>query len=97
MRVLLAREAEQDLAEIDSWWRDHRRDAPAKFAEEFISTRHELAQKATFRRVYCIRRGMVIRRWLMSETVKLVYYSVDDDVVYVLRIWDPRRGTGPKL
>jgi hypothetical protein len=97
VRVVLTEEAEQDLAEVDAWWREHRRDAPNKFAEEFISTRHEIARKPLITKVYGIRQGMVIRRWLMNETVKHVYFAVENDVAYILRIWDPRRGVGPKV
>jgi plasmid stabilization system protein ParE len=97
VRVVLTAEAEQDLAEIDAWWREHRRDAPNKFAEEFVIARQEIASTPLIRKVYGVRRGIVIRRWLMTETVKHVYYAVESDVVYILRVWDPRRGVGPKL
>jgi len=97
VKVVLTPEAEHDLAEIDAWWRENRRDAPDKFADEFIIVRREIAQKALIKKVYCVRRGMVIRRWLMGATVKHVYFAVEDEVVYILRIWDPRRGVGPKL
>jgi plasmid stabilization system protein ParE len=97
VKVVLSHDAEQDLAQIQAWWREHRRNAPDKFAEEFVRTLREIAQKALIRKVYSVRRGMVIRRWLMAETVKHVYFTVEDDIVIILRIWDSRRGVGPKL
>jgi plasmid stabilization system protein ParE len=95
--VVLTPEAERDLAEIEAWWRENRADAPDKFADEFVSARREIALMPQVKKVYCVRRGMVIRRWPMTGTVKHVYFAVEEDVVYILRIWDPRRGVGPKL
>ncbi|HVW24898.1 MAG TPA: hypothetical protein VHC69_05980 [Polyangiaceae bacterium] len=97
MKVVLSEEAEQDLMEIHAWWLEHHGDAPTKFIEEFIQTRHEIGRKPFIRKVYSVRKGVVIRRWLMTETVKHVYFTVEEDTVIILRIWDARRGVGPKL
>ena len=97
MKVVLSEEAERDLAEIDVWWQEHRQDAPDKFADEFIGARHEIVRKPLIPKVYAVRKGIAIRRWLMTETVKHLYYTVEDDTVIILRIWDPRREVTPKL
>jgi hypothetical protein len=57
VNVILTLEAERDLAEIDEWWRQHRRDAPDKFADEFVGVRCDIARMSLVKRVYCVRRG----------------------------------------
>ena len=99
MKLVFSTEAERDAEAIDTWWRQHRIDAPRLFAEELESVCMAIERKPTFLKPYATRGGVVIRRWLLEETLQHVYYAVDSEagVVTVLRIWGARRARGPNI
>ena len=99
MKLVFSPEADQDVDQIDAWWRENRLDAPRLFAEELAAVCGEILRKPRIFKPYCERDGVAVRRWLLRRTEQHVYYEVDleHDLVIVLRVWGARRKRGPKL
>jgi plasmid stabilization system protein ParE len=99
VKLIFSEEADQDVEAIDTWWREHRLDAPRLFAEELASVCHAIQRKPLIMKPYTERRGVVIRRWQLRQTLQHVYFvaDVENELITVLRVWGARRRRGPKL
>lgn len=99
MKLVFSPEAEQDVEEIDAWWRENRPAAPRLFAEELAAACGEIQRNPLILKPYREMRGVVIRRRLLKRSERHVYFEADValGVITVLRVWGARRGRDPKL
>lgn len=89
--------ADEQIDEIDAWWRIHRPAAPGLFSQELRFTFDRLAETPFVGVRYARRRGRTVRRLLLSRTRYHVFYIVGKQAVFVLGVWSALRGSGPKL
>lgn len=84
---------------MDAWWRAHRPDAKALFAEELRDVQRRLSEKPDLGLVFVHRGGVAVRRLLMERTRNHVYYEVHESerVVMIVALWGAVKGSGPDL
>ena len=95
--VVVSGDVEVQIGEIDRWWRQHRPAAPGLFVEELAACFDLLASAPYAGRRYAHPRIRDIRRMLLRSTGYHVYYTVRDEAVVVLAVWNASRGAGPDL
>ena len=98
MQVLIVPEADEQIREIDDWWREHRTASPDLFAEELAAAISliEVWPLVGRRRSHAGVPGL--RRVLLRATRYHVYYvPVDESRLFVLAVWSAVRGRGPRL
>jgi plasmid stabilization system protein ParE len=96
VKVELSEEAEEQVRDIDVWWREHRRAAPDLFTDELDSALLALGEMPTLGTIYRASRRTV-RRLLLRRTHYHLYFVQEGERVYVLAVWSAFRGRGPKL
>jgi plasmid stabilization system protein ParE len=97
LRIVLAAQAVQDVAEIDRWWRENRLAAPDLFLEELAAALQLIRSAPFVGRHYSATSVPHVRRFLMRATRYHVYYVIGDAEAEVLAVWSAVRGTGPDL
>lgn len=96
MKVELSEEADEQVREIDAWWREHRRAAPDLFTDELDAALLALGAMPTLGTTY--RAGnRSVRRLLLSRTHYQLYFVQETERVYVLAVWSAFRGRSPRL
>jgi plasmid stabilization system protein ParE len=96
VRVEFAKEAEEHVSAIDSWWREHRPAAPNLFTDELDRALLQLSETSSVGVMY--RAGdKSVRRLLLRRTHYHVYFVREADRVCVLAVWSAFRGSGPSL
>ena len=98
MKVRLSELAQQQIAEADAWWRDHREAARLLFREELREAILLIEANPELGTPYL--KAARFYRWvLLPKTRYLLYYEFDKDVgvLAVITLWNARRGSGPKL
>ena len=90
-------EADQQILEIDDWWRANRRSSPDLFMVELAAAFDMLGSSPLIGRSY--RRSPVAgtRRLLLKAARYHVYYAPRGADVVVLAVWHAQRGVGPPL
>jgi plasmid stabilization system protein ParE len=98
VKLRLSEEAQRQIAEIDTWWQEHREEAPLLFREELREA--ILLIEATPELGTPYRKATKPYRWvLLPKTRYLLYYEFDEETggPAVTTLWNARRGSGPKL
>lgn len=90
-------EADAQIREIDSWWRDNRPASPELFVEELAAAFNIVGHAPHIGRVYRHSPVPGTRRVLLKGTRYHVYYIPHVDDVRVLAVWHAQRGVGPPL
>ncbi len=90
-------EAEEQIREIDNWWRRNRSASPDLFIDELAAAFDVVGHAPLIGRLY--RRSPIrgTRRFLLRQTRYHIYYFADRTEVRVLAVWHARRGVGPPL
>ena len=97
--VKLARSAAAQAEQLNAWWTENRRLAPALFAREFASAVSLLATApgagARFHRSAL----PGIRRLVLKKSKNLVFYVYypETDTVHIISVWGAQRGSDPPL
>ncbi len=99
MKLVFTPDAERQVNEKNSWWREHRPAARDLFARELAEAGALIASTPSAGAVYTSRRGQQFRRVLMPKTKNHLYFEVDEvrELVIVHAIWGAPRGRGPRL
>jgi plasmid stabilization system protein ParE len=99
MKVRFTPEAEEQADEIDTWWRQHRKDARDLFARELADMKALLMSMPKFGTVYTILDGQPVRKALMPRTRHHVYYTANtaEGLIIVHAVWGAPKEGGPKL
>jgi plasmid stabilization system protein ParE len=95
--VIVSPEAEAQIREIDSWWRENRKAAPDLFVQELAeaTTTLETMPSAGHSTSHPEVKGL--RRILLRATRYHVYYVSNAETVLILAVWSAVRGAGPDL
>ena len=97
MKLRLTLRALREAKRRKSWWLQNRPLAPQRFEQELDEVLDRILGTPTLGVEYPSKLDMPVRRVLMKKTKTHVYFSVEDDVVYILSVWGAQRGRGPKL
>jgi plasmid stabilization system protein ParE len=95
--VRVTPEAETQIHEIDSWWRENRLAVPDLFLGELNESFQLIAGAPQIGRLYRKSPVRNARRLLLKQTRYHVYYVSMPDEVRVLAVWHAQRGVGPPL
>lgn len=95
--VRVTPEAETQIREIDSWWRENRLAVPDLFLGELNESFQLIAGAPQIGRLYRKSPVRNARRLLLKQTRYHVYYVSMPDEVRVLAVWHAQRGVGPPL
>ena len=95
--VLTTPEADQQILEIDDWWRANRRSSPDLFMSELATAFDMIASSPLIGRSYRQSPVAGTRRVLLKAARYHVYYAARGADVVVLAVWHARRGEGPPL
>ncbi len=95
--VVAIDEAEEQLRELDEWWRANRRDAPTLAVDEFERCTTLLASSPDVGTGH--RTTVPSVRKLVMKTRNVVYYVHDagNAVVYVIAVWGGPKELDPVL
>ena len=98
MRLRVSPEAEQQITEIDRWWKDNRLVAPTLFLDELAAAFELIGRLPSAGRRHRTRGIPGLRRLLLRATRYHVYYApLDDEHLAVVAVWSAVRGSGPDL
>jgi hypothetical protein len=99
VRLLFTPEAEFQVTEMDTWWREHRPAARDLFARELAEARTMVLSARGAGVKYTTKSGKVVRRVFMPKTKNHLYFEVDDtqQLIIVLAVWGAPRGRYPDL
>jgi plasmid stabilization system protein ParE len=89
--------ADDEIREIDDWWRENRTAAPDLFLDELTLALHLLRDAPFVGVAYDDADLAGVRRVLLRSTRNHVYYVVTRDEVVVVSVWGAIKGTGPNL
>jgi hypothetical protein len=97
--VVVVDETEDQLREIDEWWRVNRRDAPALVIDEFERCTVLLESSPDVGTAFHRTTIPGVRRLMMKKTQHFVYYVHDmaNAVVYVIAVWGAPKHGDPVL
>lgn len=90
-------EADNQIHEIDDWWRRNRTAALDLFLDELAECFEIIGHAPQIGRIYRHSPVPGVRRLLLRGTRYHVYYVPRTDEVTVLAVWHARRGVGPPL
>jgi plasmid stabilization system protein ParE len=90
-------EADDQIREVDSWWRTNRAASPNLFTDELPASIDIIANTPNIGRLYRHSPVPGTRRVLLKGTRYHVYYVPRVDEVRVLAVWHAQRGLGPPL
>jgi len=95
--VRTTRESDEQIRQIDDWWRTNRPTAPDLFLHELTTAFEIIGDAPYIGRAY--RRSPIpaTRRFLLAACRYHVYYVPQTSDVIVLAVWHARRGAGPPL
>jgi plasmid stabilization system protein ParE len=93
--VFTTPQADLQILEMDTWWRENRDKAPDLFEEELDLALALIAESPGIGKRYPSHRG--VRRVLLRSTRNHVYYVEEEDRVLVLAVWGAVRASGPDL
>jgi plasmid stabilization system protein ParE len=96
-KIIVGPDAEEDILNVDTWWRENRLAAPDLFLNELT---HALALIAAPHYVgprYVNRLYPGMRRYLMRSTRYHVYYLPRDQDLVIVAIWGAVRGITPEF
>jgi len=98
MQVLIVPEADEQIREINDWWRENRPAAPDLFAEELAAAISLIEVWPLVGRRRRHRGVPGLRRVLLRASRYHVYYVPGDGSrLFVLAVWSAVRGRGPRL
>jgi hypothetical protein len=97
--LLFTPEAEFQVTEMDTWWREQRPAARDLFARELAEARTMLLTARGAGVKYTTKSGKIVRRVLMPKTRNHIYFEIDEirQLVVVLAVWGAPRGRDPEL
>ncbi len=98
-RIRVLPKAEEQLAVIEVWWRQHRRAHPELVAEEMDEATRTLAAFPEAGVEHRARGRGAMRKMLLPRSQYLVFYKVNinEGVVEIFAVWHASRGKGPPL
>jgi plasmid stabilization system protein ParE len=96
VKVELSDEADEQVREIDAWWRENRRAAPNLFTDELDRALLALGEIPTLGTIYQTGTRSV-RRLLLRRTHYHLYFVQETERVNVLAVWSAFRGRAPRL
>ena len=97
MALIVSPEAEEQIAEIDAWWRRNRPASPTLFVDELAAALDLILVMPKAGRRYRLPGEPGPRRLLLRNTRYHIYYLVSAADTYVLAVWSAVRGEGPEL
>ena len=97
MKVYFTLEAEEQVDEIDLWWRANRPKAPGLFARELADAKVFIMNTPKLGKFYTWLDGQEVRRIVFRKTRHHIYYSERPDMIVVHSVWGAPKGRGPKL
>ena len=98
MRFEISRRASRQVERIQSWWSQHRPDAPGLFIDELTLAEEHLRTSPELGMVYGASPRGAVRRVLLRTEHHLYYrYEAGEDRLVVLAVWGGPRGKGPRL
>jgi plasmid stabilization system protein ParE len=99
VKVNITSPARRQAERLDRWWRENRPAVPQLFAQELSAALKLIESLPEAGTPYVERRGVIVRRVLLSKTTNHVYYEIDRSlgVVMILAVWGAPRAKGPKL
>jgi hypothetical protein len=99
VKLKITKRAQRRVKLVGAWWREHRPEAPTRFADELDWAKREMLSRPNLAPRYKTTSGKVCQRLLLPTTEQHVYYTVhqDADLIVVHTVWGARRGRGPKL
>ena len=97
MRLKLTPRALREAKRRKTWWLDNRPKAPDLFDEELAEVLKLILNTPTLGVAYEAKLDVPVRRVLMHKTGTHVFFTVRDEVVYVLSLWGAQRLRGPNL
>jgi plasmid stabilization system protein ParE len=97
--VVVVDAAEEQLREIDEWWKRNRRAAPTLVMDELARCVRLLESSPDIGVRFHRTRVPGVRRLVMRKTRHLVYYVHDTEhaVVYIIAIWGAPKEGDPVL
>jgi plasmid stabilization system protein ParE len=96
VKVELSAEARAQVEKIDAWWRKNRLVAPEMFITELGNALTTLEETPTLGTPYVVGEKKV-RRLLLRRTRYHLYFIEQKERLFVVAVWSPYRGRGPKL
>lgn len=95
----IAREADDQIRAVETWWHENRPGAPLLFAHELAEALELLTHAQEIGARYGDHGGGTVRRILLGRCRYHVYFSYDAaaNVVEVRAVWHAVRGEGPTL
>ena len=96
MKVDLSEEADDQVDEIDIWWREHRLAAPDLFTNKLEQALADLGTMPSLGTIYDVGE-QTVRRLLLRRSHYHLYFVHEPDRIYVVAVWSAFRGRGPKL
>jgi plasmid stabilization system protein ParE len=98
-KVQLSPQARTQIAAINVWWAENRRNAPTLVAIEFEAAIEQLSASPQSGRTHARSNLVHTRKMLMPRSSYHLYYDVDaaSRVVTILAVWHAARGQGPAL
>jgi plasmid stabilization system protein ParE len=90
-------EADDQIREVDSWWRTNRAASPNLFADELTASFDIIADAPNIGHLYRHSPVPGTRRVLLKSTRYHVYYAPHFDDVRMLAVWHAPRNLGPSL
>ncbi|HWO22684.1 MAG TPA: type II toxin-antitoxin system RelE/ParE family toxin [Kofleriaceae bacterium] len=97
--VVMVDSAEEQLAEINEWWRRNRRAAPTLVIDELARCVSLLESSPDIGVRFHRTAVPGVRRLVMKKTRHLVYYIHDEEhsVVYIIAVWGAPKEGDPVL
>lgn len=96
-RILIAPDAEAQLASIRAWWIANRPMAPDLFDRELDAAVAILGEAPASLPLYHRDSGVDVRRVLLRGSRYALYFCIEPDHVLIVAVWHTARGSGPPL
>jgi len=97
LRIRFTPEADEQIMEIDEWWRSNRLNSPDLFGNELSRALELISDAPLVGRKYRDFPAYDLRRMMLGSTGYHVYYSPRPGAIWVIAVWHSRRGSGPPL
>jgi plasmid stabilization system protein ParE len=97
VKYRLSARAVKDIERADRWWREHRPEAPDALRDEVQAAIAQLLTAPRSGVAWGTRSGETVRRVVMPDIERVLYYALDDETVVVLSVVGTRRGRQPRF
>jgi plasmid stabilization system protein ParE len=94
-RVIISKRAEREIRLFEAWWVENRPDAPDLFYRELRHALRLLGDHPEIGQSVPLRRHPTAHRYLLSGTLRHLYYDFTEDTLEILSVWGAVRRTKP--